>query len=161
MINRYLLFVMALFLSACDSATDQSQHSVATLSGPDIQRKQDAAQLRRGRDLFRQHCAGCHGKQAQGDPNWRHRLANGSYPPPPLNGTGHAWHHSPDKLREMIRDGIQPGADGRPVGNMPAWRDRLDEEDIEAVIAWFQSLWPDPVYAIWYEQQVRARGQGQ
>jgi mono/diheme cytochrome c family protein len=158
MLERYLLIGLVLLFAGCDASTDSSQKTLSTLSGPDIQRRQNPALIRKGQALFQRYCATCHGGRAQGDPNWRHRQADGTWPPPPLNGSGHAWHHAPDKLRAMIRDGIQPGEDGGPVGDMPAWGDRLSDEDIDAVIAWFQSLWPDPVYALWYEQQVRARG---
>lgn len=156
---RCLVFLLLLALAACDAPPDSGEKSLATLSGPDIERRQDAALIQRGNTLFQQHCAGCHGQHAEGDPNWRHRLADGTYPPPPLNGRGHAWHHSRETLHEMIRDGSQPSGDGEPLGHMPAWRDKLSSADIEALIAWFQSLWPDQVYAIWYDQQVRARGE--
>jgi len=156
---RYLLFVLLIIVAACDSTSNSGQKMLSTLSGPDIQRKQDPELIHQGEILFTRHCASCHGQRAEGDPQWRHRLADGSYPPPPLNGSGHAWHHSHDMLRQMIRDGSQPSADGAPVGHMPPWRDTLSVHDIDAIIAWFQSLWPDQVYALWYDQQVRARGQ--
>lgn len=158
MLQRYLLIGLVLLFAGCDSSPDPSQKTLSTLSGPAIQRRQNPDLIRQGQVLFRRHCATCHGEHAQGDPEWRHRLADGTWPPPPLNGSGHAWHHSMDKLRAMINDGSQATGDGAPVGNMPAWRDRLTDEDVDAIIAWFQSLWPDPVYALWYEQQVRARG---
>jgi mono/diheme cytochrome c family protein len=157
--NCCLISVILLLLCACDSATDTSRTTLSTLSGPDIQRLREPDLILRGQVLFKRHCSTCHGDHAQGAPNWRHRLADGTYPPPPLNGSGHAWHHPVDKLRLMILDGSQPSGDGEPVGHMPPWRDTLSIHDIDAIIAWFQSLWPDPVYAIWYEQQVRARGQ--
>jgi mono/diheme cytochrome c family protein len=31
-------------------------------------------------------------------------------------------------------------------GGMPAWKGKFSEDDIEAVIAWFQSRWPEEVY---------------
>lgn len=42
-------------------------------------------------------------------------------------------------------------------GNMPAWKDKLSEEKIDAVIAWFQSHWSQPVYDAWFEMQQRGR----
>ena len=32
---------------------------------------------------------------------------------------------------------------------MPAWKDKLSDNDIEAVIAWIQARWPEDVYKSW------------
>lgn len=116
------------------------------------ERPADAEQLRRGAQIFEQNCAVCHGQNAQGDPNWRERDAQGRFPPPPLNGTAHAWHHPYAQLRDIIERGT--AAQG---GNMPAWGDKLSDEEIDAVIAWFQSLWSEEVYEAWLEIDNRAR----
>ncbi len=117
-----------------------------------VARKADPALLAQGEQVYRQHCANCHGADASGAPDWRKRDADGFFPPPPLNGSGHAWHHSTEVLAGLIRDGSPDGK-----GRMPAWRGRLSEQEIGAVIAWFQSLWPQQVYDAWYEMQQRGR----
>lgn len=66
------------------------------------------------------------------------------YPPPPLNGTGHDWHHPKAALVQVIQNG-SPGA----KGNMPAWKDKLNDQEIKDVVAWFQSLWPPEVRTVW------------
>lgn len=109
----------------------------------------DQAQIARGKLLFTKHCIQCHGANAQGDFQWRKRNPDGTFPPPPLNGTGHAWHHSHDWLHEMIHSGTEP------QGNMPAWGDKLSDEQIDDIIAWFQSLWSDEVYQTWAEMERR------
>ena len=116
-----------------------------------IQRVVDYAQVSRGGILYAKHCAECHGRLAEGADNWRQRDADGMMPPPPLNGSGHAWHHPHSTLLEVIQGGSPPG-----MGKMPAWQDRLSDEEIEAVIAWFQSQWPDEAYASWYLTNQRA-----
>ncbi|MGB0712589.1 MAG: thioredoxin fold domain-containing protein, partial [Gammaproteobacteria bacterium] len=71
----------------------------------------------------------------------------GKYPPPPLNGTAHAWHHSLDVLRRQIRLG------GVPLGGaMPPFQDTLSAAQIDAAIAYFQSKWTDEVYGIWTQR---------
>ena len=102
-----------------------------------------------GRQLFAQHCARCHGSGAQGAANWQKPGPDGTNPPPPLNGTGHAWHHP---LRDLV-DVIQNGT----PGNMPAWRGKLSIEETSAVIAWFQSLWPAEIAAAWQRMDRVAR----
>jgi mono/diheme cytochrome c family protein len=41
---------------------------------------------------------------------------------------------------------------------MLAWKDKLNDEEIEAIVAWFQSQWPDEVYAAWYQMDRGASG---
>ena len=49
-----------------------------------------------GAKIFNNNCLACHGQNASGPKgDWREKLADGSYPPPPLNGSAHTWHHSP------------------------------------------------------------------
>jgi mono/diheme cytochrome c family protein len=36
---------------------------------------------------------------------------------------------------------------------MPAWKGKLSDAQIDAVIEWMQSTWPDPVFAAWHEMQ--------
>ena len=99
-------------------------------------------QVMQGQQLFADHCAACHGPQAQGAQNWMQPDAMGNRPAPPLNGTGHAWHHS-------LADLVNTVSVGR--GNMPAWQATLSKADIMAVLAWTQSQWPAPTYAAWSE----------
>jgi len=115
-------------------------------------RDADFAQVRRGAALFARHCARCHGDGAQGASNWRHRGPAGMFPPPPLNGSGHAWHHPKSALHAVIKSGSPPGQ-----GTMPAWQGRLTDAQIDDIIAWFQSLWPEPVYNAWYQTDQRSR----
>lgn len=115
----------------------------------------DPQRVRRGGALYQQYCAACHGPRAEGAPNWHRRGPDGRFPPPPLDGTGHAWHHPRAALARTIRDGTE-----RLGGSMPAWGDRLSEADIEAIIAWFQSSWPEEIYRNWLELDRKARAAG-
>lgn len=116
------------------------------------QRTTDPAVLARGAELFQRHCAACHGNRAQGAPRWERPGPDGRYPAPPLDGSGHDWHHPMAALKQTIRDGTQ-----RIGGSMPPWRGTLTEADIDAVIAYFQSLWPDEIYQAWQDIDRRAR----
>ena len=53
----------------------------------------------KGSTLFKQNCSSCHGVNAEGTPDWKKTDSNGKYPPPPLNGSAHAWHHSIEVLQ--------------------------------------------------------------
>jgi len=111
----------------------------------------DPARIARGAEVYRQSCANCHGERAQGVFNWQKPGLDGKYPPPPLDGSAHAWHHPTAVLKDVIANGTL-----RIGGNMPPWRDKLSEADIEAVIMYFQSLWPAEIYKAWTDIDHRA-----
>lgn len=99
-------------------------------------------QVGRGEILYQQNCAGCHGLNAEANPGWEQ--ASGEKAAPPLNGTAHTWHHSMKQLSRTIRQGsIQIG------GSMPSFESKLSDQDIENIIAFFQSKWPDKIYQQW------------
>ena len=103
-----------------------------------------------GAGLFQQHCAVCHGANAEGTREWKKTDANGNYPPPPLDGSAHAWHHSIAQLARSIKQG------GQQLGGvMPGFGDRLDDQQVLALIAYFQSKWPDRIYRIWQDQHLQ------
>lgn len=100
-----------------------------------------------GNNVFQQNCAVCHGSSAAGTRDWKQTDANGNYPPPPLDGSAHAWHHSIGQLARSIKEGgIKLG------GVMPPFGDKLSDQEVLAAIAFFQSKWPDKVYAVWHER---------
>jgi len=105
------------------------------------------AQVDRGQQLFLANCASCHGAAAQGVPDWNKPLANGKYPPPPLNGTAHAWHHPLKGLKKTIEmGGLSLG------GTMPGFGHTLNEADREALVSFFQNKWPQPIYQAWLDR---------
>lgn len=152
--KAWLVLVFSLLLGACDSGPAPAVSSTmpGAPTGNLVRKEVDPARLAWGRQLYRQHCAVCHRENAEGDPNWRRRDADGMWPPPALNGTAHAWHHPLDDLRRMIREGSPPGQ-----GRMPAWKGKLSDAQIDVIILWLQSLWPDEVYVAWWEIDQRSR----
>jgi len=115
----------------------------------------EPARVARGAEVFRQSCATCHGDRAQGAINWTKAGPDGKYPPPPLDGSAHAWHHPFAQLKQTIQDGTL-----KLGGSMPPWKGKLSEADTEAVILWFQSTWPEPIYAAWIDIDQRSRAGG-
>lgn len=107
------------------------------------------AQVRQGRGIYNNNCASCHGAMGQGARDWRERGPDGNFPAPPLNGSGHTWHHPMPVLERIIREG--------GPANMPAWEHKLSDAEIEAVLAYVQSMWPQKVYDAWAQ---RMQGQG-
>jgi mono/diheme cytochrome c family protein len=109
-------------------------------------RKLDSEKTKRGEAVYRANCASCHGPNGESTPGWRTPGPDGRYPPPPLDGSAHAWHHSTETLEKMIREG-SPGP-----GGMPPWDGKLTNQQIDDVIVWIKSLWPDDVYDIWLKE---------
>ena len=110
-----------------------------------------AIQVVSGEALYQTHCAICHASDASATVEWRTPDAAGNYPPPPLNGTAHTWHHPLEVLDNTIGNGgIAFG------GVMPGFAEALNEEERMSIIAWFQSLWFDDIYERW--QSIDARG---
>lgn len=95
-----------------------------------------------GARVYQEHCAQCHGPDAQGHPDWRLPQVTAA---PPLNGTGNEWQRSKLELAAVILNGAQ--RDGVPV--MPGWKGRLSDKEVEDVITWFQALWPVDTYERW------------
>lgn len=107
-------------------------------------------QVAAGERLYRSNCAACHGKNAEGEDDWRAMRPDGKRPPPPLNGTADAWHHSVHDLRGTFMSGDHGVDEG-----VPSRQNELTDEDALAIIAWMQSLWPDEVYAKWHYRHHR------
>lgn len=90
----------------------------------------------RGGELYQANCASCHGADLVGSPDWKTPNEDGSYPPPPHDSSGHTWHHSDSVLMEIIRSGSD-----LPESRMPAFGDRLTDEDIEAILEYIKTSW--------------------
>lgn len=110
-----------------------------------VKRDVDPIQYSRGSRLYQLNCAKCHGKNAEGTPSWRKTEDDGMFPPPPLNGTGHTWHHPTKVLVNLIKNGT-----AKIGGKMPAWKDKLSEQEINDILTWIKAQWPDEIYAAWY-----------
>ena len=129
--------------------------SVLLLSGcfdnNDAQAKtKESVQL--GQSTFEKNCATCHGVGAQGlTEDWKQKLPNGKYPAPPLNGTAHAWHHSPQTLLMTINNG------GVALGGwMPGFKDQLTQNEKQALLDYIYSLWPESIKQK-YDQRFNAQ----
>ena len=105
----------------------------------------NAAQVARGKPVYDLHCASCHGAKLEGQPNWRQKLANGRFPAPPHDETGHTWHHADSLLFNITRNGIEAYAPAGYQSDMPAFRGRLTDEDIWAALAYIKSTWSDEI----------------
>jgi len=102
------------------------------------------ARLDVGRRLYAEHCAACHGGNLEGQQNWRTRRADGKLPAPPHDASGHTWHHSDQVLFEITRKG-QAAYPAQYATDMPAFADRLADQDIAAIFDFIRSTWPPEI----------------
>jgi mono/diheme cytochrome c family protein len=129
-------------------ATAMSLRAMALLAADDPTKPNpdDPARVGRGKVVYDQHCASCHGAKLEGQPNWRKRLPGGRVPAPPHDPTGHTWHHSDKQLFEMTKigpAGLAPGYQS----DMPGFKDVLSDADIWAVLSYIESTWPPEIRA--------------
>ncbi len=107
----------------------------------------DSQQVARGKSVYAQHCASCHGARLEGPPNWQEKLPSGRMPAPPHDASGHTWHHPDAMLFGMTKYGLVPGKYAPPgyQSDMPAFSGTLSDAEIWAVLAYIKSSWPPGV----------------
>ena len=104
----------------------------------------DLVVVQAGEKIYQTHCASCHGRYLEGQPDWRTRDANGFLPAPPHDATGHTWHHADDLLFEITKYG--PGVvinDDSYKSMMPIYKDILSDDEIIAVLSFIKNTWPE------------------
>ena len=119
--------------SACGSDDGSDTSSVADSADP----------VERGERIYGMYCASCHGDSGEGQPHWNITKSDGTLPPPPLNGSGHTWHHGDGTLYKQVKFGggylDLPGF----KSGMPAFDETLSHQEIVDVLAYVKSLWAD------------------
>ena len=98
--------------------------------------------VEQGAELYRTHCASCHGANLEGEANWRQRKADGRLPAPPHDETGHTWHHPDQVLFDITKHGVAAFAPEGYRTDMAAFGEALSDDEITAVIAYIKSTWP-------------------
>ena len=112
-----------------------------------------------GEQVYAQNCAACHGAKLEGQANWRQRGFNGYMPAPPHDETGHTWHHPDSYLFTMTKYGIEKMISKPYPNNMPAYEDKLTDEEILAVLSYIKSTWSGRTQR--QHDQINARAKAQ
>lgn len=98
-----------------------------------------------GKEIYDNYCALCHGKNLEGQPDWRRPGPDGRFPAPPHDDSGHTWHHPDKVLFEMVKFGPQKFAGRNYQSNMPPFENVLDDKEILAVLSFIKSRWSKTV----------------
>ncbi len=102
----------------------------------------DRQQVALGAEVYKAHCASCHGAHLEGQPNWRQRKPDGRLPAPPHDYHGHTWRHPDKDLFGMVKKGIAAYAPPGYQSDMMGFAGVLSDKEIWAVIAFIKSSWP-------------------
>ena len=101
--------------------------------------------IARGKIIYQNNCISCHQVNLVGVENWKDLDADGHRKSPPLNGTGHTWHHDDATLHNIIKYGLVKLVKNYQ-GKMLGFEDKLKDKDIDSVLAYIKSFWPDDMY---------------
>ncbi len=149
-----LILLMALSVAACSASPTPASSAFSDPNDPaDALPLPDLAPelVAQGQELYLQNCASCHGAQGEGQPNWKEKQADGTYPAPPHNADGHTWHHGDGTLFKYIKGGGAGMDIPNFKSNMPAFENTLTDEEIIAIMTYLKSLWPEKERRIQYE----------
>jgi len=137
-----VVIVVALggFAAAYISAISDGGSSTTAFADPG-----DATMVALGQAVYNKNCAECHGKNLEGQPNWRVKTPEGVLPAPPHDVTGHTWHHADQVLFDITKRGGQANAPTGFISGMPGFGETLSDDDIVATLAYIKSRWPEDV----------------
>ena len=99
----------------------------------------------RGKIIYENNCLSCHQVNLVGVENWKGLDEDGHRKAPPLNGTGHTWHHDDASLHNIIKYGlakIVKNYDGKMIG----FGDKINDKQIDSVLSYIKSHWEDEIY---------------
>ena len=101
--------------------------------------------IARGKIAYENNCVSCHMINLAGAENWKGLDEDGHRKAPPLNGTGHTWHHDDKTLHSIIKYGLANLIDGYE-GKMMGFEENLSDKDIDSVLAYIKSYWSKDKY---------------
>jgi mono/diheme cytochrome c family protein len=101
--------------------------------------------IERGKIAYQNNCVSCHMINLVGAENWKGVDEDGHRKAPPLNGTGHTWHHDDKTLHAIIKYGLAKLVKNYE-GKMMGFGEKLSDKEIDSVLAYIKSFWPEKEY---------------
>ncbi|MHA1546607.1 MAG: c-type cytochrome [Alphaproteobacteria bacterium] len=99
----------------------------------------------RGKLVYQESCAACHGNKLQGQVGWQTPQADGRMLAPPHSAKGHTWHHTDALLIDLTTRGTQAVVGQDYESDMPGFGGDMPQSDIVAVLSFIKSTWPDEI----------------
>ena len=101
--------------------------------------------IERGKIAYNNNCVSCHMINLAGASDWKGVDEDGHRKAPPLNGTGHTWHHDDKTLHAIIKYGLAKLVKNYE-GKMIGFEDKLSDKEIDSILAYLKSFWPIEKY---------------
>ena len=96
-------------------------------------------QVELGQLTYQQNCIACHGVKLKGKPTWE--VATPTQAGIPLSADGTTWHMSDRHLFDSIATGVRVKGGKTEQIHKIAFQERLKEDEIWALIAYFKTTW--------------------
>jgi mono/diheme cytochrome c family protein len=104
----------------------------------------NASVVGRGQVVYLEHCASCHGRNLEGQPDWKSPDNEGFLPAPPHDASGHTWHHPDRVLFDVTKLGVAKAANLKNYKTrMPAFENLLEDDEIIAALSYIKATWPE------------------
>ena len=101
--------------------------------------------IERGKIVYQNNCISCHMIDLAGAENWKELDEDGHRKAPPLNGTGHTWHHDDKTLHAIIKYGLAKLVNNYK-GKMIGFEENLSDKEIDSLLAYIKSFWSEEEY---------------
>jgi len=102
----------------------------------------DQDQVAFGGRVYGRICANCHGSGLDGQLGWQQPLKDGTRLAPAHNTDGQTWRYSDEELFEAVKLGGEYLKQDGGTSRMPAFENKLTDDEIWSVIAFIKSNWP-------------------
>ncbi|MBL8580441.1 MAG: cytochrome c [Mesorhizobium sp.] len=137
-------FALAAAVAAVSAIAAVGGHIFLVGSSSALLEPDDTRRVAHGEAIYMEHCASCHGRNLEGQPDWRKLDKEGFLPAPPHDESGHTWHHPDTLLFKITKLGIAEAANLKDYKTrMPAFRETLSDDDIIAALSYIKSRWPE------------------
>ena len=133
---KKILLILTLFISLSNLSYSDNHYPIT---------RDSVLMIARGKIVYQNNCASCHQVNLSGAENWKGVDEDGHRKAPPLNGTGHTWHHDDASLHNIIKYGLAKLVKNYK-GKMLGFEDNLEDRDIDSVLSYMKSFWSDDVY---------------
>ncbi len=96
----------------------------------------------RGKMLYAEHCAGCHGSEGEGQSRTL-AAAQSAVLAPPHDASGHTWQHPDFALIQLTKTGASTLAcRSLDENGMPKFEQSLSDQQIVDILSYIKSTWP-------------------
>jgi len=133
---KRILLILTLFISLNNFSYSDNHYPIT---------RESELMIVRGKIAYQNNCVSCHQVNLAGAENWKGLDEDGHRKAPPLNGTGHTWHHDDATLHTIIKYGLV-GIVSDYEGKMAGFGNNLSDKDIDSVLAYIKIFWPNDYY---------------